>query len=457
MARDPAQTRGQPDAAEPPPIRFRRFWRNRGEPFQGAAFTHTGELRTWAGNDLDIIIAPLDGAFSEGGADYEAVTSLYDIPDEFVWERERGVTHAYGRRLGGAGRETLWMHFLAVVPAADIPGRQPNWQKWGFVLTWFPKTEKPQTDNPAPNLAAAPETTYTVAAIVFEPPVETLQRLISFGQSANWTDATVDPFVLVDIALASWYHRVDDVAWRVTHLVREDEVDIFRRTGMLRSTDDAAVTDLDLHRIHTSAKNAIFMEEALRAAIRLVDLAVSDHESVLKDGRLIQENTHRRLRHRRELFHSTRLRILSCQARIKNTVDLAFHINMAHDSAVNLEHSRSVRLISVVGLVFIPFSAVTSVFGTQFFSPADDGRHMQVSADFWMLWTTALPLTLVILAVWRATERREPLKWPAPARFPLPRWWPEAAARKAMPTARGGGGGVLAAATELANLGSQIV
>jgi hypothetical protein len=130
---------------------------------------------------------------------------------------------------------------------------------------------------------------------------------------------------------------------------------------------------------------------------------------------------------------------------------------MAHDSAVNLEHSRSVRLMSILGLVFIPFSAVTSVFGTQFFSPADDGRHMQVSADFWMLWTTALPLTLVILAVWCATERREPLKWPAPARFPLPRWWPEAAARKGMAAARGSGGGMLAAATELRNLGSQIV
>ena len=96
----------------------------------------------------------------------------------------------------------------------------------------------------------------------------------------------------------------------------------------------------------------------------------------------------------------------------------AFHINTAHDSRVNLdnsrvnlENSRSVRIISLVGMVFIPFSTITSVFGTQFFTSAPDGdgataaKHMHVSPDFWIMWAIAVPVTVIIVGLWRATEQ----------------------------------------------------
>ena len=208
------------------------------------------------------------------------------------------------------------MHFLAAAPMMDSPNGQPGWIKWGFVLSWLP------------NLKAGPGglagTTYTVALILFQPPVEMLDRLLTVVQSRAWTDTTVDPYVLVDIALVSWYHRVDQVAWQVTDLIRAEEQEIFDRTRMLRSTTnmESTIVDFDLHRIHTNAKNAIFMIEALDGALRLVDAALSDHETQGGKGNIVWQNTQRRLRHRREMFHSSRLRTVSCQARIKNTVDL---------------------------------------------------------------------------------------------------------------------------------------
>ncbi len=99
----------------------------------------------------------------------------------------------------------------------------------------------------------------------------------------------------------------------------------------------------------------------------------------------------------------------------------AFHINIAHDSRVNLDNSRSVRLISIVGLIFIPFSAITSVFGTQFFSNGD-GR-VNVSPDFWILWLIAIPVTALSLVAWRVTEgdlQPRPLGF---ALLDLPRCW----------------------------------
>jgi hypothetical protein len=198
------------------------------------------------------------------------------------------------------------MHFLVEIPRTNSStpeNRQPEWLKWGFFLTWLPTRRA---------------ATYTVALIVFEPPVETLERLLEFVRSPNWTDVTVDPYVLVDIALVSWYHRVDKVAWEVTNLIRNDERDIFGYAQKLQSNEWA----LDLHQIHTNAKNAIFMLEALDAAIRQVDMALLEHKSIPKQGEKLWENTHRLLRHRLELFQSTKLRTTSSQARIKNTIDL---------------------------------------------------------------------------------------------------------------------------------------
>lgn len=65
------------------------------------------------------------------------------------------------------------------------------------------------------------------------------------------------------------------------------------------------------------------------------------------------------------------------------------------------------RAISIVGLVFIPFGTITSIFGTQFFTPAANGRHMSVNPDVWILFVIAIPITLISLAIWVASERND--------------------------------------------------
>ena len=47
-------------------------------------------------------IAPLDGKYdSTSEKEYDALVDIFRIPDEFVLERERSVTHSFGRRLAG--------------------------------------------------------------------------------------------------------------------------------------------------------------------------------------------------------------------------------------------------------------------------------------------------------------------------------------------------------------------
>lgn len=65
------------------------------------------------------------------------------------------------------------------------------------------------------------------------------------------------------------------------------------------------------------------------------------------------------------------------------------------------------RTIAIVGLVFIPFGTITSVFGSQFFTPRASGAHMDVNPDIWILFAIALPVTIISLAIWIAAERRD--------------------------------------------------
>ncbi len=109
------------------------------------------------------------------------------------------------------------------------------------------------------------------------------------------------------------------------------------------------------------------------------------------------------------------------------------------------------RLISIVGLVFIPFTAITSVFGTQFFVAQDE--HMAINPDFWVLWVIAIPVTLLILAMWRVTEQDD-LKWPLEsAGAHMPRWW--SAAQRSTRRNRGSSAVTGGTGFELRDMGSQ--
>ena len=77
---------------------------------------------------------------------------------------------------------------------------------------------------------------------------------------------------------------------------------------------------------------------------------------------------------------------------------------------------------------------------------------MEVNPDFWVLWVVVVPVTLMSLGTWRATEL-ESFKWPLEsARFHLPQWWTTQKSR-----GPNRGSGTIMGGTELRDLGSQVV
>jgi hypothetical protein len=104
---------------------------------------------------------------------------------------------------------------------------------------------------------------------------------------------------------------------------------IFERSAQLE-IDSAELLAIDYNSIHNLAKDAIHMVEGLDASLRSLECALRYHsemEKLQKDDPAIWEAIHRSLHYRREMFHSTRLRMLSVDQRLKNIINMVGYSN----------------------------------------------------------------------------------------------------------------------------------
>jgi len=89
---------------------------------------------------------------------------------------------------------------------------------------------------------------------------------------------------------------------------------------------------------------------------------------------------------------------------------------MLKDSKVLRGHSRTMRAISLLTMTFLPFSAVSAVFGTQFFGyyagvAEDEPQRFQVNPAFWIMFLVAVPLTVLVVAWWYLWEQGCRCRW----------------------------------------------
>jgi len=79
-----------------------------------------------------------------------------------------------------------------------------------------------------------------------------------------------------------------------------------------------------------------------------------------------------------------------------------------HDSKLAGRDSRSVRILSLLGIIFVPISTVSTIFSTPFFtSTPSENEHVVVNPEVWWLCVVALLLTLTMFVVWFVWDRRE--------------------------------------------------
>jgi Mg2+ and Co2+ transporter CorA len=109
----------------------------------------------------------------------------------------------------------------------------------------------------------------------------------------------------------------------------------------------------------------------------------------------LQDSIQLALEYRKTLFQSTQRRLESLEKRMQNIIQLSFHLETQRDS-------QSMKTVAVMMLIFTPLGTVAAIFGTQLIHIGDEAPYrMVLSEDFWLLWAVAVPLTILVVVIWR--------------------------------------------------------
>ncbi|KAF2687093.1 hypothetical protein K458DRAFT_415362 [Lentithecium fluviatile CBS 122367] len=206
----------------------------------------------------------------------------------------------------------------------------------------------------------------------------------------------------------------DHSVWSLRHCIRDAERG---RDALFASLDFQP----DFVHLHEIARHAIHSNETLDVAIDTVERILKDFKKrsqTESDGSLDFPNIVSALE---KDLRSIKRRSESLQERLQNEINLAFNLVAQRDSRIMVrmgEQSRqdnnNMKSIAVVGLVYLPGTFVSGLFGMNFFDFSDESGHQswKVSNKLWMYWAISVPLTLATIFFWVMAFHGQSLKWP---------------------------------------------
>lgn len=162
--------------------------------------------------------------------------------------------------------------------------------------------------------------------------------------------------------------------------------------------------------LHYLMKHTIYIRENCDSALATLEGFMSYRDERLSTVPLTpsQRFTGNALKYQKTILQSTQVRLLSLDKRMANVLQLSFHLVTQRDSRLQQSEALSMKTIAVVTLLFMPLGTVAAIFGTQLIGMGDDrAHHIVVSRDFWVLWLVAVPVTVVVIGIWRVWYRDE--------------------------------------------------
>jgi Mg2+ and Co2+ transporter CorA len=77
------------------------------------------------------------------------------------------------------------------------------------------------------------------------------------------------------------------------------------------------------------------------------------------------------------------------------------------------QDNNNMKLIAVVGLVYLPGTFVSSLFGMNFFSFDEENGQQRwgISRNFWLYWAITVPLTLCTMVIWALANHGDLVRW----------------------------------------------
>ncbi|KAF2826166.1 hypothetical protein CC86DRAFT_370248 [Ophiobolus disseminans] len=234
----------------------------------------------------------------------------------------------------------------------------------------------------------------------FGAPATLRDRFRKLKDTASCDELMQDPYVFLEVVFDELYKVLDRTGWAISDIFGKIET---RTLEMSRTPGKSTKEKLNFQGLHNLAKHTIYLRENCEAALATMSDLRDHHKATCGDRPTqSQECTKQALKYQETLFQSTQRRLASLDARISNLVQLSFHIVTQGDSRLMQSENQSMKTIAVMTLIFMPLSTVAGIFGTQFMELDEGpGNHITVSQDFWLLWLIAVPLTILVIVIWR--------------------------------------------------------
>jgi hypothetical protein len=357
--------------------------------------------------------------------------SLQGVSQSFSVQKETDTTtvffHLLVKDVAISGGRIIHVEGAKQIASDPLPQDQSQanftWLKSGFVLRI--RHELNNMPYPSRTSSSSSESTLFSASappfvelFCFGAPITLRDRFQKLKSIASSDDILLDPYVLLEIVLNEMYKLMDQTGWAIANIFGKMEsvrlisksirtvavlIDNQQTLEMARTPGRATKELPDFQGLHNLAKHNIYLRENCDSALATLSGLQNHHKAVSGDQPTPpQEYTKQALRYQKTLFQSTQRRLDSLDRRISNIIQLSFNIVTQGDSRLMQSESQSMKTIAVMTLVFMPLSTVASVFGSQFMNTEDEpGHRLTVSQDFWLLWIIAVPLTVVVVIIWR--------------------------------------------------------
>lgn len=265
----------------------------------------------------------------------ELLAAEFRVPSWF-WSAK--VQDASGYFYANSGDTVVTVsHFLVKYIANSKESPPPNepygWHTPSFVTTWEPGK---------------------LTLLCFNFPAEAQKSFKETLLAAQPTHLTSHPFAVHSLVLDHMVDLHDTAIWKFRDAVRLQEQS--RPTLQHPKPDYAGLHDLARHVMHAS--------EVSEIALNVID-SILQKVSTFNTTPAAQSATHMNIaadiRRHRSILQCINRRSQALEERLRNEINLAFHIASEHDSLIQAQiahaaniDSRAMKTISILGMVFLP-------------------------------------------------------------------------------------------------------
>ncbi|KAK3941799.1 hypothetical protein QBC46DRAFT_381473 [Diplogelasinospora grovesii] len=193
-----------------------------------------------------------------------------------------------------------------------------------------------------------------------------------------------DPFGMHPDLMDQLIVHMDVSVWRIRDPVRQLEKSRLRAGAIF-----APMHEISRHAIHASE----ILEVAIDTITEIQRCQTDIHEETRVLGKTYKKQAKEYSQFQIQLVKALKRRSDSSQKRLENEVHLAFNNIARQDNSV-------MKSIALLGMIFLPATFISAIFSTTFFNFGQDGEW-DVSGKLWVYWAVTIPLTILVVVVWR--------------------------------------------------------